>query len=293
MAVAESLPFEPRKILCAVDLTAASAEVLQWARLFVDAYEAKLEVVHADYFEYPPYLLPAQSEQLSAESQKRRAELNHRLSALVRDAIGASPAAELAILDGHPAEALLRHVASNSPGLIVIGSHGHSGFSRLRLGSVAEQVIRTTLTPTLVARTRANRQAPKIGRVLCPVNFDATGRRSLQVAAIVARAFRAQLTVLHAVGEAHLDLEAKHRELCQWVSADVRKACAVVEAVRHGNPAEQILLAAREQSADLIVLGAVRRPFLDLAILGTTAERVIRHAESAVLVLPLKAEDAL
>jgi nucleotide-binding universal stress UspA family protein len=292
MASTESLRFEPKKILCAVDLTPASAEVLQWARLFGEAYEAKLDVVHADYVEYPPYMLPAQAEQLSAESQTRRAELKRHLGVLVRDAIGAVSAAELAILDGRPAEALLRRAASNSPDLIVIGSHGPGGFSRLRLGSVAEHVIRTSSTPTLVARTRAARQTPKIERVLCPVNFDPEGRRSLQVAAGVAQAFRAKLTVVHAVDEPHLDLEAKHRELCQWVPAEIRKQCALVEAVRHGNPAEQILLAAREQSADLIVLGAARRPFLELAILGGTAERVLRHAESAVLVLPLKAEAA-
>jgi nucleotide-binding universal stress UspA family protein len=124
------------------------------------------------------------------------------------------------------------------------------------------------------------------------VNFDPEGRRSLQVAAGVAQVFRAQLTIVHAVDEPHLDAEAKHRELCQWVPEEIRKQCALVEAVRHGNPAEQILLSAREQSADLIVLGAARRPFLDLAILGTTAERILRHAESAVLVLPSKVEAA-
>jgi nucleotide-binding universal stress UspA family protein len=292
MASGESLRFEPKKILCAVDLTPASAEVLQWARLFVKEYAAKLEVVHADYFDYPPYLMPAQAEQLSAESRTRRAELNRHLAALLRDVIGASPAAELAILEGRPAEALLRRAASSSPGLIVIGSHGHGGFSRLRLGSVAEHVIRTSPTPTLVARTRAAGQIPKIERVLCPVNFDPEGRRSLQVAAGVAHAFHAKLTVVHAVDAEHLDLEAKHRELCQWVPAETRTECSVVEAVRRGNTAEQILLAAREQSADLIVLGAAHRPFLDLAILGATAERVLRHAESAVLVLPSKMEAA-
>lgn len=292
MASTESLRFEPRKVLCAVDLTPASAEVLQWARLFVEAYQAKLDVVHADYVDYPPYMLPGQAGQLSAESQTRQEELKRHLAELVRDAIGKLPAPELAILDGHPAEALLRRAGSNSPDLIVIGSHGHGGFSRLRLGSVAEHMIRTSPTPTLVARTRADRQIPKIERVLCPVSFDPEARRSLQVAAGVAQKFRAKLAVVHAVDEPHLDLEAKHRELCQWVPDEVRKQCAVVEAVRHGNPAEQILLAAREQSADLIVLGAARRPFLELAILGDTAERVLRHAESAVLVLPSKVEAA-
>ncbi|HVB86586.1 MAG TPA: universal stress protein [Candidatus Dormibacteraeota bacterium] len=292
MSSAEDLHFEPKKILCAVDLTPASKLVLKWARFFADAYGAKLDVVHADYFDYPPYMLPSESGRFVAEGEARRSDLHRQLAALVGDAIGMLPSVELTILDGHPVEALLRRVDSSAPDMIAIGSHGHSGFSRLYLGSVAESLVRTTVAPTLVARTRENQPVPKVGTVLCPINFDATGHRSLQVAAQVARMFRAQLSVLHAVDEAHFDLDASYREICQWVSPKVREQCAIVEVVRHGNPAEQILLAAREQSTDLIVLGAERRPFFDLRILGVTAERVLRHAESSVLVLPSEREFA-
>lgn len=286
----ESFSFRPKKILCAVDMAPMSVNVLNWARHFAEAYKAKLQILHADYSEYPPYFLPSQAQELAVQTQHRRAELNRRVTELVRDTLGASPLPEIAIVEGHPAEAILGRIASAKPDLAVIGSHGHSGFSRLQLGSVAERLIRTSTIPTLVARTRTECHAPKIERVLCPVNIESTAHESLRVAAEVAGAFRAQLTVVHAVEESHIDLGARHRELCAWVPADVRKQCSIVESVRRGNPAEQILLAAREQSADLIVLGAERRPFLDLAIMGATAERLVRHAEAAVLVLPSKQE---
>ena len=60
----------------------------------------------------------------------------------------------------------------------------------------------------------------------------------------------------------------------------------LVEVVRHGNAAEQILLTAQDRAVDLIILDAGCHPFLDFTILSTTAEREIRHADSAVLVVP-------
>jgi nucleotide-binding universal stress UspA family protein len=290
MTPAKASFFRPERVLCAVDLSSMSAEVLQWALLFAATFRSQLEVVHADYSDYPAYLLPSQAQQLAAETEKRREVLQRNLSTLVYDVLGAFPSSEIAVLEGHPAEALLSRIASTAPDLVVIGSHGHGGFNRLRFGSVAEQLIRTTRTPTLVARTRANRQIPKIARVLCPVTFDATAHRSLQAAASIAQAFGAQLTIVHVADQTHLDLDAKHRELCQWVPADIRNKCSVVESVRRGNPPEQILLATREQPTDLIVLGTQPRPFLELAILGTTAERVLRHAEETVLVIPSEVE---
>jgi nucleotide-binding universal stress UspA family protein len=65
----------------------------------------------------------------------------------------------------------------------------------------------------------------------------------------------------------------------------VRSHCDLVEVVGEGNAAEQILLTARKHAVDLIVLGAHHRSFLEFAILGSTTERVMRHADSAVLVV--------
>lgn len=58
------------------------------------------------------------------------------------------------------------------------------------------------------------------------------------------------------------------------------------EAIRSGNPAEQILLAARDRGIHFVVLGAQHRALPEFTALGTTTERVMRHAESAVLAVP-------
>ncbi len=286
MKTDRQIHFAPKAILCPLDLSAASPAVLRWARLFVEIYWAKLEVLYAEWPEYPPYFLSSQLDELEAKAEHHRAVLGQELAGIARETLGPNLSPEITVLEGYPVETILAHATFTKPDLIVMGSHGRSGINRLRLGSVAENVARTALTPILIAKARADGAPAKISRVLCPVNLTDSAHPGLEIAAEIARAFRAQLVVLHAVEEGTFDLSSKRQELCQWVPEDVRTRCDMIEIVRHGNAAEQILLAARDQAADLIVLEAGRRPFLDFTIPGTTAERVIRHADSAVLVVP-------
>ncbi len=286
MTTVKHARFAPKKILCPLDLSAASGTVLGWARLFAETYQAKLELLHAEWAEYPPYFFPSQQAELEARSGQHRAALGQALAKLAKEALGPDISPEITVVEGPAVEVILNQAASAKPDLIVMGSHGRSGISRMRLGSVAENVVRETSTPTLIAKAHTNGAHAKISRVLCPVNLTEGAHRPLQLSAEIAGAFGAQLVVLHAVEEGVFDLTARQQDLCQWVPAEVRGHCDLVEVVRHGNAAEQILLTARERGADLIVLEAGRRPFLDFTILGTTAERVIRHADSAVLVVP-------
>ena len=285
MTIAQDSRFAPKRILCPLDLSGTSRTVLEWANLFAEAFQAKLDLLHTEWPEYPPYFLPSQEVELESESEQRRKTMTEEVSKLARETLGKSVSFEIAILEGYPVEAILARASSEKVDMIVMGSHGRSGFSRLRLGSVAESVVRTTTIATLVTRAHADAKPAKIERVLCPVSLTKTSHTGLKLAAELAETFRAQLFVLHATEEGSFDLEAKHRELCQWIPAEIRDRCDLVEVVRHGTEAEQILLAAREKAVDLIVMEAGRRPILDVSILGTTAERVVRHADPAVLLI--------
>jgi nucleotide-binding universal stress UspA family protein len=55
-------------------------------------------------------------------------------------------------------------------------------------------------------------------------------------------------------------------------------------ALRWGSPADELIIAARETNADLIVVGAANRPPLGRLFLGSVSSRVLIHAPSSVLV---------
>lgn len=284
--------FSPERILCAVDLSAASSSVIQWAGLFASAYEARLEIFHAEAFEYPPYFLPSQEQALAADAERRRAAAYKQVTLLGAENLE-SVLPDILVVEGHPVPVILERVANEHPGLVVMGSHGRSGISRMRLGSVAETVVREAGVPALVVRTvREKRERATISRVLCPVTFAEHARQSLTVASEIAAKFTAQLIVIHAVEREDENMAAIRNRLCQWIPKNVRQSCDMVELARRGNAEEEILRMAREHAADLIVIGARHHPLLEFTTFGATTERVMRHADAPVLVLPESEEKA-
>ena len=96
------------------------------------------------------------------------------LEALAKEA-SASVRVETAILDGSPADQILAYASAHAIDLIVMGTHGRSGFSRVLLGSVAERVTRMAKCPVLTVPGQmvhpiepAEEPEPELGRcVVC------------------------------------------------------------------------------------------------------------------------------
>ncbi len=279
--------FSPQRILFPIDLSGASAHVLRWARLFAERFEAKVELLHAEWFEWPRYFTLPQLEALKAQGREQQTTARGELAELAAKELGPEVEYEVFVAEGHPVPAILSHAAQHRPDLLVMGSHGRSGLERLRLGSVAENVVRSAPCPTLVVKSlEAQAAPPKLGRVLCPVSFTDLSRQCLEVSASLASAFGAELYVAHALEDPGAEAERAQQQLCDWVPAEARGRCHLSEVVRYGNAAEQIVLLARAQAVDLTVIGARHRPFLEFSLLGATTELVVRHSPSAVLVLP-------
>ena len=77
--------------------------------------------------------------------------------------------------------------------------------------------------------------------------------------------------------------ERASRELATVVPVDARTWCQIDEVVAIGRPYEVILQQARDTAADLIVMGAHGRAGLDLHVLGSTTDHVVRESTCPVL----------
>jgi nucleotide-binding universal stress UspA family protein len=145
---------------------------------------------------------------------------------------------------------------------------------------------------------------PGIGwqRLLVPVDFSAESRRALHCAAALAAQFDASLTLVHVVepalyppelsgvispsraSEASWEAEAKTR--LNVLGRQMLGPCRVVETViRNGLAFFEITETAKALNADLIVIGTHGYTGFKRALLGSTAEKVVRHAPCHVLVV--------
>lgn len=279
--------FLPKQILCAVDLSPASNAVFSWARLIADVFGSRVEVIHADWSQPPRYFTEGQLSALDSEETLRRQALERDLQNLAQTVFGSQVPFTTSVVEGHAVDVVLKRLKSSPPDLVVMGSHGHSGVARMLLGSVAENVVHEAPCPTLIVRGAAIPAGQRqLQRVLCPVNLTDTARACAELASSVAAALGAELSVMQAVEDGPAHVEGSHQRLCQWVTDDTRRHCRVSEVVLKGDAAEQIVLLARREKIDLIVLGAEHRSFLEFSILGRTAERVLRHSPSSVLLVP-------
>ena len=184
--------------------------------------------------------------------------------------------------------------------LIVIGSHGRSGFKRLLLGSIAEQVLRMARCPVIVVPRNAMQldtaRARAFSRILCPVDFSCDAIAALCHATRLARRVRGSVTVVHVIdipaalyempgfdiATYRRDAVAKSRNrLSELIPEHTARALAVV--VAEGRPDQEILRVAAERDLDLIVMGVSARRAVDLAVFGSTTHRVLRGASCPVL----------
>jgi universal stress protein A len=83
-----------------------------------------------------------------------RTHSQRQLNKLIARARKAGVRATSLLLEGAPAERIVRAAKSRRADLIVMGTHGRSGLAKLFLGSVAERVVATAPCPVLTVRGR-------------------------------------------------------------------------------------------------------------------------------------------
>ena len=265
-------------VLCAVDFSELSFHALGYALEVANCRDAPVTVLHTTWWEAPAYFTEARIGELQKEFRASQAEAERSLRQFVDAAPGAANArVTTRVVEALPADGILRVAGEIHAGLIVMGTHGRSGWNRWTLGSVAERVLRESATPVLTVRGPLPRP---IRNILCPVSDTAESRRALETASRLGACFDATVTALH-VHEPQAT--AAIANLCAWIPAAQRAKCHVRELVRHGNAAEEIVRVASEESYDLLVIGAPRRRFFSGMVLGTTTLRTVRYAPCPVL----------
>ncbi|HEU4520864.1 MAG TPA: universal stress protein, partial [Thermoanaerobaculia bacterium] len=203
-----------------------------------------------------------------------------------------APLPEVRSAFGFPADVIIRTGDEIDATLIVMGTHGRRGLSRVMLGSVTETVLRQSLRPVLTLGPGTAGEMPAGTKtILCPVNFSFVALDAMRKAADFAARLDADLVVLYVAEENQPPLDEKlQKELASWVDPELRGRSRYRQMVASGNAADRVLAIAEEIRADLLVIGAQHKLFRDATVIGGTTERLVRFAKCAVLTVPRGAE---
>ncbi len=296
-----------QRILCPTDFSDASAHAVDLATLLAGWYKARIAALHvmSAAAALPEFSLstggPVDEDALFA--------LQTATAGRFTQASAAGIAVDVLVDVGSPAGRILERAGALPADLIVMGTHGNSGFQHLMLGSVTERVLRKATCPvfTVPPRAHATSRLP-FHRLLCAIDFSESSMAALQFASSLAKESNAALTMLHVLEwpweeppaprleelppqqGAALAEYRRHREetalkRLEALASTTRLSPLPVARLRNGKPHVQILQAAQEESSDLIVIGVHGRNPFDLMVFGSTTNQVVRAAACPVLTL--------
>jgi nucleotide-binding universal stress UspA family protein len=281
---------EIRRILWPCDFSRFSKRALSVAVVLAKRYRATVTAFH---------VLPSAPQSSGFASMANPALLHTDASVPVRatleewTATARSDQVPVKVVahEGDEAREILATARTLPADLIVMGTHGRSGFSRYVLGSVTEAVLAGAPCPVLTVPGQgvlptANRP---FRSVVWATDFSSRSTDALAYACSIAAASQARLLTVHVLADLRADLrphrhvdetelvadlEARARDcLRNAVSQELRTRCEIEEVLLAGKAHVEIVRLARERSAELIVIGAP----------GKTCLQVVRASPCPVL----------
>jgi nucleotide-binding universal stress UspA family protein len=281
-----------KNLAFATDLSPASYAALPFAAEFARYYGAKVwgfHVLSPYVYPVPPSLVLPTPEQDSQEAAK---QLGRQLEKYL-----AGVPQEVVIGHGETWSALSSFIEKNNIDLVVMSTHGRTGFGKALLGSVAETVFRQCPCPVLTVGPKAASRLDhpvETKEILYATDFTPESRSAAAYAISIAQEHQAHLVLLHVIEPPKAGDLAHGGEfvsstmqlLRDLVPPEAELWCKPEHVVEYGPPADNILKVAERKRAHLIVLG-VHKPEGSLGLAThfarATAYKVVSQANCPVL----------
>jgi len=247
-----------KDILFPTDFSEASEAALPFALKLARTYGARVHMAHVILPEpHPRALSPRVVEQENVwdEANGRLDELTHR------SAIGDVHCTSLLAI-GDLGETIPALIGEHHIDLVIVGTRGRRGVSRLVMGSKAETIYRSASCPVMTIGPRISKSEWHPGTILCPIDLEGDPKPALEYAFELAEDNAAELIVMTAIAIVPWQHRAEvEREACGRMRKLVPtfgKPDGMSDPkflVRWEPPAEAIVACADVREADLIVMG--------------------------------------
>jgi nucleotide-binding universal stress UspA family protein len=302
MAEMATIPMGLKRIMVTTDFSEGSRQALPLATDLASQFGATLTLV---------FVLPAMPTAelnnlgIGFEQERLVTEARQRLAQFREQELPAKLSVETVLLEGSPPHEISTFAGDSAIDLIITATHGHTVLKHIWLGSTAERIVQHARCPVLVARAQPvpmrfpDDNQCRFQRIVVPTDFSKLSCQALRYATAFARPCGSELTLVHVIepppypefGYAHIPRKeaALRQKARQRLESDCRELSQsgvnAAPVIRTGNSFHEIAALAREQNADLIVIATHSRGAIMHAVLGSTAERVVRHAPCPVLVV--------
>jgi nucleotide-binding universal stress UspA family protein len=289
------------QVLVPTDFSPSSAPAFRYAVEWAKVFEAELTLLHIHSLQ-PGLDIDAGIAQKFLDEQRKVAR--EELEKLLTEARQQVPSASMELLAGLPSECICQIAREIKCDLIIMGTHGWTGFNRVLFGSVAERVIQRAPCPVLAIPHREEADISAMHplqilprQVVLPLEFSDCSMDAYEYAVQIAKWFDAPLTLVHAIEPLSYSLdftlthplqEKTNRDKVEKRLADLaavlsEQGLAAKYELLDKPTVDGILETSAVQQADLIVMGTHGRKGLSRMVLGSTACKVLEQSPYPVL----------
>jgi nucleotide-binding universal stress UspA family protein len=214
---------------------------------------------------------------------------------------------ETRAINGSAADAIVFFAEGNGVDLIVMSSHGRTGSSRWVYGSVAEKVLHHAPCATIIIRAHVAVEMFQNRKILVPLDGSPLAEQALEPALTIAEAVGSDVTLVRVapgreplpqsmtpsgedVGAALDQAAAREREeaeayLQHIYTARPNQHLFIDVVTTEGDVADAIVSYAETHHSDLIVMSSHGRSGIGRWLHGSVAEKVLRGADCATLII--------
>jgi nucleotide-binding universal stress UspA family protein len=306
MSAAHTAPLTPsievtlKNILVTTDFSACSEAAVKMAASLARQYQSQLILLHT----IPPEpMLQAPIDPSTWEYERVRERAEHTLDDLRSSPLLSGLAVKTFAKTGDVLTAIQQLARKEHVDMIVVGTHGRTGFRKLLMGSVAEEAERLLCYPVLTIGPSVNPGTLTHGQfrsILYATDFSTGSQHALTYAVWFANQSSAQLHILHVMLEEmvtafylHDEMEHNCKERLARLVPPGLTAIPPDVIVSTGMPAEEIVKQATIANADLIVMGIHAAGWTgahaSAHIPWSVANAVVAHAPCPVLTVCGKA----
>jgi len=280
------MEFRPRLILVPTDFSEPAAHALQFASRLAERFGAKVRLMYADYFVPPVDFSASAAVEYALSSDEAADEAKKQLIRLAEQSLPKRVDFDTRVVIDSPIPAIVDEARNCGADLIVMGTHGRTGFRRLIVGSVTESVMRIVDVPLIAISptTDDRRMTATLPRIVCTADYSNESREALRFAATLADPVSRIIVVSNFDTENPQDAADEIVRMQKWTPPEIVDRCQY-KLLPADHPAEQVVEFAKLVFADVIVVGAANDRSTSEVMRGTLAERIVERGDCPVLVV--------
>ena len=278
---------EPKLILVPTDFSDASTHALRFAARLAERSGARIRLMYADYFVPPVDFAASAAVEYALTSDEAADEAKKLLIRTAEENLPPTVKYETRVVIESPVAAIIDEARHCGADLLVMGTHGRTGFRRLVVGSVTESVMRAINIPiiTVSPLIDTDRIAADLPRIVVPIDFSPECREAIREAVELADSKDARIMCVRTVESDTPDIAAGEiKRMQSFTPSELVQHCQY-KLLPGDRPAEEVVEFAKLVHADLIAVGTTSTRRTSEVMRGTFAERVIERSDCPVLVV--------